>query len=79
MNNIAIDTDIAIPATKRGKVKYPFSNMNVGESFFSEEENARSAALQFARNAKEKGRAMKFVTRTVEEGGVKGFRIWRTE
>lgn len=78
-NNIKIETNIAIPDMKRGRTKYPFGTMNIGESFFSPEENARTAALQFARNAAEKGRTLKFVTRTVEEDGNKGFRIWRTE
>lgn len=79
MHEIKIDNNVAIPDTRRGRTKYPFGTMAVNESFFSPDENARSAALQFARNANSNGRAMKFVTRSVEEGGEKGFRIWRVE
>lgn len=79
MNDIKIDSNIAIPATRRGRTKYPFATMNVGDSFFSPEENARTAALQHARNANAKGNAVRFSTRAVNENGQAGYRIWRTE
>jgi hypothetical protein len=79
MNDIKIDSNVAIPATRRGRTKYPFATMNVGDSFFSPEENARTAALQHARNANAKGSCVKFVTRSVTESGETGYRIWRTE
>jgi hypothetical protein len=77
--NIAVESNVEIPTIVRGKLsKYPFRTMEVNDSFFSETANARSAALQFARTEKDKGNAVKFVSRGVTENGVQGFRIWRT-
>lgn len=77
--NIAVESNVEIPSIVRGKEsKYPFARMNVNDSFFSETSNARSAALQYARNNTAKGNPVKFVSRNVTENGVTGFRIWRT-
>ncbi len=74
---IKIDKGIEIPPENRGrKAKYPFRDMEVGDSFFiPKKECASSGALQ-ARGIKVLGTGTTTV-RKVTEKGVYGFRIWR--
>ncbi len=75
-----IDKHIPVPpdATKR---KYPFRDMQPGDSAFFPGENLRHKqhrAYMSARNyVKSKG--WKIAVRSVVEDGVKGIRIWRVE
>jgi len=77
--NVKIDEEripIPPPATgpKRGKAfKYPFHQLEVGESFFVENLQSRNLGGSVTYASKVLGR--KFTTRTME-GGV---RVWRTE
>ena len=61
-----------IPAPK-SRSKYPFREMEVGNSFWSDNANIRSIAT---RAGKRLGYA--FSTRAELNGDVKGFRVWRT-
>lgn len=66
------------PGGGRPTAPYPFDKMEVGDSFFTAGEKAQSRISNSAKNyATKKG--VKFTTRTVTEGGVKGARIWRIE
>lgn len=70
---IKIDSDIPVPseAANKGRTSvYPFGNMKVGDSFFTEteKERLRPAATQYARR-----NGVKFTTR--KEGA--GIRVWR--
>lgn len=76
---VSIDKDripIPAPATgpKRGKTfKYPFHELEVGESFFVENLQSRNLGGSVTYASKVLGR--KFTTRTMD-GGV---RVWRVE
>jgi len=80
-----VENGIEIPAPKRGRgrpPKYPWAEMEIGDSFFVEAQEGRSIENQ-QRSLSASGRSygvrkhvgMKFRTRTVE-GGV---RVWRIE
>lgn len=70
---IKIEDGIAL--TKRSinrESKYPFAQMEVGQSFFAEQSSSpSSAASAFCK----KNAGYKFVTRREKDG----FRVWRTE
>lgn len=73
---ITIDTNVPMPDDFRRK--YPFSSMEVGDSFFIEGDakalrNVRSAMFHYARPFA----ALMFKARQVEEEGVVGVRCWR--
>lgn len=70
-----IDKDIPVPKANRYNTKYPFGELDVGDSFFWSEtpvERTRNAAFNYG-----KAHGKKFMTRTCEESGVKGCRVWR--
>lgn len=75
---IEIQDDIPLPTGWSGAgrpAKYPFGQMNVGNSFFmcdNEKDRARRAAWAYG-NCNNR----KFASRRVEENGVIGIRIWR--
>lgn len=82
---IRIDKHVPLPADTRGRgrTKFPFRDMEVGDSFFvpttgkaahQTRSNVSSAA---SRSGKGSGRV--FTTRDVTENGVRGTRVWRTE
>lgn len=64
---IQIDKSVPMPDVSPTR-KYPFPNMLVGDSFFSEDKRVSSAAHNWG-----KVNGVKFVTRA-ENGGI---RIWR--
>lgn len=66
---MTIDSNIPIPE-KQKKSKYPLLDMNVGESFLS---NNSYNAIQSACSRVKKDTGMKFMTRK-DEGGI---RVWR--
>lgn len=64
-----IEKDIPIPEVSgKGRSKYPFPEMEVGDSIFSDNVSIRQAAYAYARR---KGK--KFVVRQVDGG----YRVWR--
>ena len=65
---IKIDDGVPIPRSK-----YPWREMKVGQSFFTEDPKVRAAGFEAGKRLN-----LKFVSRTVTENGIKGFRIWRT-
>lgn len=74
MNDGAIKIDKNFPPPFSGKArKYPFRDMEIGDSFFAEIPVSRLS--QAAHNNRQEGR--KYTSRTVTENGVKGTRIWR--
>jgi len=76
MTEFAIDNDI--PLSVHAQARYPFRELQVGQSFFVSDPKRfvgcrRSASVMGLRL----GNGVKFVTRTITENGVKGVRIWR--
>lgn len=75
-----IEKNVSMPEAQSGKTrKYPFLDMDVGDSFFaatetSEDQRKLGMRIKNAASYIEKKHAMKFSIRKVE-GGV---RIWRT-
>lgn len=75
---IQIDKGIPVPpANMRRKFKYPWRDMDVGDSFFVPEELAASASRSGRFYGLRHGK--KFSRGAVTEGGVKGVRVWRIE
>jgi hypothetical protein len=67
-----IETDIPVPASTRSR-KYPFLDMQVGESiWFDEKVNGKAYRSSLSTGTRHN---LKFVTRK-EDGGI---RIWRAE
>lgn len=57
---------------RAGSRKYPFPEMEVGDSFF-----AADASILSLHGCARLHRPKKFSCRTVVEGGLKGVRVWR--
>lgn len=73
MSDYQLEDDIEIPKMRRsGGTKYPLADMEVGQSFFAEKTGVLGAINTFHKETD-----MRFVTRTVEENGVTGLRVWR--
>lgn len=78
--NYKIEKNIPVPKKRTGGVvKYPFSEMKVGDSFLADKNYSRklmarysNAARNYARQSKENNH-FKFTIRKTEEG----IRIWR--
>ena len=78
-DEFTIDKSIPIPPPTRGPKangfsKYPFSAMEVGDSFFVGDKKSRHINCYF-----KKFRPKRFTSRTSIEGDVKGLRVWRFE
>lgn len=67
-----IRSDIPIPEPLRGVAKYPFDELEVGQSFFVP--NASGSKLH---SAAIRCKPKKFTVRRVNENGVWGARMWR--
>ena len=72
MSYYKIDKGIPLP-----NGRYPFADLDVGESFFVPNANANSVSSTASRLGKALGAA--FVCRRVKENGVPGMRVWRVE
>lgn len=73
---IKIEKGIPVPETRGVLAKYPFSSMEVGDSFFvAASDTGDLSHVRSAASWNAKRHEMKFCTRTVD-GGV---RVWRLE
>jgi hypothetical protein len=71
-----IEQGIEIPPRRSGALKYPFDQMNVGDSFFiPEDSSVKPANVSNSAQAYGKQTGRKFTVRRVEGG----YRCWRTE
>ena len=70
---------IPIPAegSRSGKSKYPWTDMQVSDSFFVPEAKAASFYPQCSDKSK-KFAPKKFISKSWTEAGVEGVRVWRT-
>lgn len=71
---IKVDKDIPMPPRRKERRKWPFDEMNVGDSFFAPEVKAAHFG-PYARRLLPK----RFTTRTVTENDIRGIRVWRFE
>lgn len=70
-----IESDIPIPPPAGPRHKYPFMELNIGESFFIPNVKAKQisgTAAQYARRNN-----VKLLVRTWTKDGVEGARVWR--
>ena len=67
---------VAPPWNAQRRSKYPFKDMEVGDSFFVPEDAATRAAIYLAAHKAEKEHAGKKFQATAVEGGM---RVWRTQ
>lgn len=63
-----------LPTPNKRLNRYPFSKMEVGDSFFAPHTPAASILTSARRH-----RPKRFTTRSVVENGVRGVRVWRCE
>ena len=69
-----IDSNIPVPVGKLTGRKYPFAEMQVGDSFFAP---VSMAKIRNALAHHKMGTGVRFAVRTVTENGVDGARCWR--
>lgn len=73
---MTIDKNIPLPPIRR-KNKYPWGNMNVGDSVFVPGKEVRILRPTYSTWGSRHGK--RFVGQNLEENGVKGIRVWRIE
>jgi hypothetical protein len=74
MEPIKIDKNVPIPKG-RHNAKYPWKELEVGDSFFIPGKDAKSTS-GIKRSAKNSA-GIDILTRAVTENGVNGMRVWR--
>lgn len=76
-----IDKNVKMPPKGQKPSKYPFQQMEVGDSFFvpNPKDKKRSPITSATHSANKKLAPKRFTSRTVTESGVMGMRIWRTQ
>ncbi len=84
MSEFKVDKNIALWVKPPGgpKQKYPFPNMDVGDSFFvpgGATCGVRKNRVYAAATAYGRTHNMRFSGRMAKENGVEGVRIWRVE
>ncbi|MFO1130747.1 MAG: hypothetical protein U1E16_01835 [Hyphomicrobiales bacterium] len=67
-----IEITKGLPTPQRGRSKYPFRDMELGDSFF-----APGASVIGLHGCARRHRPMRFTCRTLVENGVAGVRVWR--
>lgn len=74
MSSFPVDDHIPMPNNAGGRVRYPWKQMGIGQSFFVPNipESTRRGLPSAARYS-----GIKVVTRNVTENGVPGVRVWR--
>lgn len=72
MSEFKIEKDVPVKEASNRASKYPFKDMEVGDSFFVDDASLRGP-IQNACRAYGARNFSKFVTRTVSNG----FRVWR--
>ena len=86
--SVDIDEGVALPEPNRGRrnVRYPFAELQIGQSFFVPAEDNSDAAVvrvqgtlhSCARNVSRRTGA-RFTTRQWTQGEQRGIRVWRIE
>ena len=83
---VTIDIGVPLPEDRRATVKYPFGNMEKGDSFFvavvsgDNGDRLKNRLSQASRTfGKRQDPERKFILRTRLENEISGVRVWRTE
>ena len=69
---ITVDKGIPVPRSLRGRSKYPFRQMEIGDSCFIPRKNGQQITINHLK-------PLRFTTRHVVENGIDGVRVWRIE
>ena len=77
MSEFEIESNIEIPARQGKKSKYPWSELEINQSFFVPGGNQSSLTSGGHRYGKENGKRFKAVK--TEHDGVEGIRVWRID
>ena len=80
MTEYKIEDGVPMPQCVGGlgrKAKYPYRQLEVGQSFFWPNIRVQSASTSACNTARRIGNGVKFACRNVTENGVKGVRVWR--
>ena len=67
-----IEITKGLPTPHRGRTKYPFRDMELGDSFF-----APGSSVIGIHGCARRHRPMRFTCRSVVENGIAGIRVWR--
>lgn len=70
--NQLIEITKGVPAPRGRRAKYPFRDMDIGDSFF-----APGSSVIGIHGCARRHRPMRFTCRSVVENGVAGIRVWR--
>ena len=70
----SIEINKGLPTPRGRRSKYPFREMDIGDSFF-----APGSSVIGIHGCARRHRPMRFTCRTVVENGVGGIRVWRIE
>jgi len=83
---VTIDIGIPLPQDRRSNVRYPFGNMEIGDSFFvtvvsgDNGDRLKNRLSQATRTfGKRQDPERKFILRTRLENEISGVRVWRTQ
>lgn len=74
---IKIDKNVPMPDGVNRETKWPFADMEVGDSFFAPGHTSNQMTNAAAHWRKKNG--WSFSCRNTEEEGVKGARVWRVK
>lgn len=74
-SEIKIDKNIPLPRASKKRTVYPFQSLAVGESFFVP--GRTPATISGSRQYAERATGHRFISRSVDENGKNGVRVWR--
>jgi len=75
MPKLKIDKNVPLSRSSSGTPKYPWSDMQVGDSFFIPQISQRTRGGLYT--CAQRAAAIKITVRSVTENGVEGVRVWR--
>jgi hypothetical protein len=75
MSGYVIDKGVPLPKNGSANAVYPWSEMEVGDSFFAAGKTAKT--LSVAASSQRRRYGGKYIVRSVTENGVSGARVWR--
>ena len=73
-HDFVIEKNIPLPQKRRRPSRYPFADMNVGDSFLTSNTSVRGSMIAYAKRHKSMG--LRFIAETQADGRI---RVWREE
>lgn len=72
--DFVIEKGVPLPQKRRRPSRYPFADMNVGDSFVTSNKSVRGAMIAYAKRHPKK--CLRFIAEAQETGNI---RVWREE